>query len=113
MSTSDFLKRASRTIKKQAEIPEEDIESDFVKYAKSKGCKAYKLIILGRRSFPDRTILCPEARVFFIEFKKKDKPLTPAQDKVRKILISFGFKYYVCDEKGQAETLLDEFLDDF
>ena len=113
MSTQDFLSRASKTLTKTSEIKESDIENDFVKYAKKSGCKAIKLIFLNKKGFPDRTIVCPDARVFFIEFKRKSKSQSAVQKIAQHMLESFGFKYYVCDVKGQAENILDEFLDDF
>ena len=108
--TNDFLNAAKRTIKKKSEIKETDIEEKFCDYAKTKKCNALKLSLLRRRGFPDRTILCPGARIFFIEFKKKGEKLTPTQLPIQKMLIKFGFKYYKCDEIGQAESRLDEFL---
>jgi hypothetical protein len=111
MSVTDFLSRADKRVAKKAEIDEKkDIENPFVKYAKNRKCKALKLIFLSKKGFPDRTILCPNARIFFIEFKRKGKPPTPPQVACRKLLESFGFEYYICDEVGQAETILDEFL---
>lgn len=50
------------------------------------------------------------ARVFFIEFKRPGKPTTGPQNIVRKMLESFGFEYYVCDQPGQAEKILENFL---
>jgi len=113
MSTSEFLSRASKRIAKKKEIKEIDIELAFVKYAKSNKCSALKLIFLNKRGFPDRTILCPGARLFFIEFKRNGKKQSPLQKKTQITLESFGFEYYVCDMQGQAEQHLDEFLDDF
>lgn len=109
--TEQFLKSANKRKKKSKEVAEVDIETPFVKFAKRSGCIAYKLIILGLRSFPDRTIFCPGGRVFFIEFKKKGKPLTEAQNKIKIRLNKLGFKYYVCDEIGQAEQILKKFLE--
>ena len=115
MSTNEFLSRASKTIAKQSEIKEVDIEDHYVKYAKNKGCKALKLIFLNKKGFPDRATLCSEGRIFFIEFKRKrnDKSTksSPNQIKIRRLLESFGFKYYVCDIIGQAEKHLDDFLE--
>ena len=108
MSTSDFLSRATKRIIKKAEI---DIEKPFVKYAKKNGCHALKLIFLNKKGFPDRTILCPQGRIFFIEFKKKGKKQSPVQKLVMELLKSLGFEYYVCDEKGQAEDILDGFME--
>lgn len=111
MSAEEFLSRASKTKAKESEIREaEDIENPFVKFAQRKGCKALKLILLRKKGFPDRTVLCPGARVFFIEFKKPRGKLAPAQVIVRKLLESFGFKYYLCDYPGQAEKILEDFL---
>jgi hypothetical protein len=111
MSINDFLSRATKRKKKQSEIKEVHIEEEFCEYAKSLGCKALKLILLNKRGFPDRTVLCPKGRILFIEFKKKGKKLNPTQVPVKKLIVSFGFEYHVCDEKGQAESILDEFLE--
>ena len=110
MSTDDFISRASKTIVKRSEIKEIDIETHYVKYCRNKGCKALKLILLNKKGFPDRTTLCPEGRIFFIEFKRKGKKPSPAQKLIRTMLQSFGFKYYICDTIGQAEKHLDRFL---
>lgn len=110
MSITDFLSRADKTVAKKAEIAEIDIESTYVTYAKNRKCKAIKLIFLNKKGFPDRTTLCPKGRIFFIEFKKKGKKPTPNQIKIRTMLESFGFEYYICDEIGQAESILDSFL---
>lgn len=111
MSTQEFLSRALKTIAKKSEIKESDIEDDFVKFAKRNGCRAFKLIFLNRKGFPDRTVVCPGGRVFFIEFKRKGKKQSRIQKKVELVLISLGFEYHVCDQKGQAEKILIEFLD--
>ena len=111
MSTSDFISRATKTQAKKTQIREkEDIEAPFCKYAKAKGCNPLKLIILRKKGFPDRTILCPGGRVFFIEFKRPGKPSSPPQILVRKMLERLSFEYYVCDQPGQAEIILDNFL---
>jgi hypothetical protein len=101
---------AEKTKSKKSEIKEIDIEDDFCKYAKYLGCKAIKLVFLNKRGFPDRTVLCMDGRIFFIEFKKKDKKPTRMQKLAMKMLIHFGFEYYVCDELHQADRILDKFL---
>jgi hypothetical protein len=111
MSAEEFLSRASKTKAKQSQLREaEGIEQPFCRYAETKGCKALKLIYLRKKGFPDRTVICPGARVFFIEFKKPRGTLAPAQVMVRKLLESFGFEYYLCDQPGQAEKILEDFL---
>ncbi len=110
MSASEFLNRAKKRAVKKSEITEADIEGEFCKQAKKSGCSALKLIFLNKKGFPDRTVLCPGGKVFFIEFKKKGKKQSPIQKVVQKSLESFGFQYYVCDEIGQAEKHLNRFL---
>ena len=107
---NNFLKNASKTVSKRNIILEASIEDAFVKYAKSKGCKALKLILLNKRGFPDRTVLTPNGGILFIEFKKKGEKLRSTQIPVKKILTDLGFEYYVCDEKGQAEKQLDRYI---
>jgi len=110
MSVNDFVKRATKTENKKIEIPEANIENAFVKDAKKKGCKAIKLVFLAGRGWPDRTILCPGGRIFFIEFKRKGKTLSPKQILVKRMIEGLGFKYHMCDEIGQAEQILETFL---
>lgn len=111
MSTDEFLIRANKTKAKQGQISEaEGIEMPFCKFAERRGCKALKLIFLRKKGFPDRTVVCPGARVFFIEFKRPGKRSTGPQHIVRKLLESFGFEYYLCDQPGQAEKILEVFL---
>lgn len=110
MSTIEFLKRAAKTKAKKEETKEVDIEGEYVKFAKTLGCLAIKLILLNRRGFPDRTTLCPGGRILFIEFKRPGEPLRPTQAIVRKTLESFGFEYHLCDGFGQAEQALTNFL---
>lgn len=110
MSIEQFLKNATKTKSKKSQITETDIEQDFVKFAKSNNCIAYKLILLNRKGFPDRTVLCPGGRILFIEFKRKNKTQSAIQVKIMNTLKGLGFEYYVCDQKGQAENILEDFL---
>lgn len=110
--SEEFLKNAKRTISKNNEISETNVEDDFCKYAKIKNCLAIKLVLLNLKGFPDRTVLCPGGRVFFIEFKKpkKKKTLSSLQDKWKKTLEDFGFIYYTCNNLQDAKNKLDAFL---
>jgi hypothetical protein len=107
---NQFIRRAAKTIAKREEIPEVDIEDHYVAHAKSRKCKALKLVYLRKKGFPDRTTLCRGGRILFIEFKRKGKKPTKLQALARKLLRSFGFEYHVCDKIGQAEQALDEFI---
>jgi hypothetical protein len=110
-NVNKFLESALKRTSKSKEIKEIDIESSFCKFAKSKKCVPLKLIILNKRGFPDRTVLCPKGRIFFIEFKRKNKSQSAIQKTLQRTLTGLGFEYYVCDEIGQAESILEEFLE--
>lgn len=108
MSVHDFLNKAEKTTRKASEVTEKKIENTFVKYAKKLNCWAVKLVLLAGRGWPDRTCLF-KGHVFFIEFKRKGKKPTDKQDEIRKKLQNIGFKYYVCDQIGQAEKILNQY----
>ena len=110
MSINEFLASAKKTIDKKSQVTEADIEDTFCKFAKRNKCNALKLVFLRKKGFPDRTVLCPNGRVLFIEFKRNGKPLSPAQVLVKVMLTGFGFEYHVCDRIGQAENILGDFL---
>jgi len=110
MSIDQFIKNADKTVAKNKEIPEANIEKEFVDYAKKYHCVAEKLVMLVGRGWPDRTVLCPGGILFFVEFKKKGEKLSPKQVLIKRLLTRLGFKYYVCDQIGQAEAILDLIL---
>ena len=105
-----FLEDADKHLKKKSKISESEIENKFIAHATKRGCKAMKLVMLAGRGFPDRTVLCPNGRVFFVEFKRKNKKLSKTQIVLYRKLLELGFSFYVCDEIGQAEKYLDEVL---
>lgn len=110
MTVSKFLSNSKKTTSKSEEIAEAKIEETFCRYARRKVCQPLKLIFHSKAGFPDRTILAPNGRVCFIEFKRKGKKLSKAQMIVRRALEFQGFPYFVADEIGQAEAFLDDFL---
>lgn len=109
--SKEFLKLAKQHFKNESITKEVDTETEFCEYAKSKGCEALKLILLNKRGFPDRTVLCPGGKIFFIEFKRATKGrLRTNQSKVRKMLDRLGFDYYICDNLKEAIQTLDKYV---
>lgn len=107
MSINQFLKNADKTTKKKATKKEIDIEEAFKLYAESQGCKVFKLVLLNLRGWPDRTILCPGGKIFFIEFKRDiKKELTANQQRYKNILEKLGFRYYRADSYDVARLHL-------
>lgn len=110
MGVDRFIAKASKQRQKDLTQCELDVEKPFVAYARTRGCKALKLRLIGIRGFPDRTVICPEGRVLFIEFKRKGKTQTGPQIRWMNILQSLGFQYFVCDSTEKAKAVLDDFL---
>lgn len=112
MSIDVFLAGAVKRAQKRQEPRECTIEKHFCTYAKARGCLALKLVWLNRRGFPDRTVLCPGAKAFFIEFKtcRTKQALSGPQKQIKKRLESFELPYFICYQIGQAEAILDQFL---
>lgn len=86
------------------------IEDAFVAFAESKGCQAKKLRIDGENGFPDRSVLCPNGFVFFIEFKTPKGATRAGQVRWHKKLSDLGFIVLVVRQAGEAERFLEELL---
>ncbi len=111
MSINEFLSNATKTQKRKSKKLEVNTEDKFCDYAKTQGCLALKLVLLGLRGFPDRTIVCPGGRIFFIEFKRtKNEELSKNQEKWQDKLVGFGFEFYTFHDFKDAKQALDEFL---
>lgn len=110
MTVLDFLKAADKKAKREKTEKEISAEDAFVAYSLARKCKPLKLVILGKRGFPDRTVLCPGGRVMFIEFKRKGKKLAGNQSLIKLTLERLGFTYCMCDTLDEAKEALDKFL---
>lgn len=58
---------------------ESQIERDITMYAHSQGCLCYKIVSPGRAGIPDRLVLLPNGKSFFMEIKKPSGRLSPLQ----------------------------------
>ncbi len=61
--------------------------------------------LTGFVGIPDRLVLLPGGRVFFVEFKQKGKKPHPVQKFVHNQLIRLGFIVYVIDSKAVIEEV--------
>ena len=79
---------------------ENALENKIVRYVKSVGGRALKLILAAESGFPDRTILLPNGIVLFLEIKKKrGAKVYPMQE--------------AWQERIQHRQITSEFVDDF
>lgn len=74
---------------------ERDIEQKLRKKIESLGGWCLKWVCPGWSGVPDRIILLPRARIYFVETKTKGGELSALQKKWRKWLTGLGFSYSV------------------
>ena len=89
-------------------LNEQQIENRLRKRVKELGGKAVKFISPGLRGVPDRIVLLPGARIYFVELKRLGETLRPQQIKRRDELISLGFKHYEIDSYEAVEVFINE-----
>ncbi len=89
---------------------EREIEKKVVKYAIDKNFLAYKFTSPSNRSVPDRLFISPTGKIFFIEFKRKNKLPTKLQAitinkfKLRNVDVS------VIDDYETGKLLINEYI---
>ena len=93
-------------------ILESRLEDKVLKISNSLRCLCIKLVAVGLYGFPDRTIICPGSRIFFVELKQEGKKEKKRQAWWHRTLRRYGFKVYVVDRVAQFEKILKEFLDE-
>lgn len=78
-----------------AKIRESKIEKEAGEIVKQQ--KGYFIKLTAFKGIPDRLIILPEGRVFFVEFKRPGGKIAPLQTHFIKILNSMGFKAAILD----------------
>ena len=87
---------------------ESAVESALARACRRAGFLCFKLAAVGRRGFPDRTILCPGGRIAFVETKAPKKGPRADQRLVHRALRRFGFQVFVVDDPDAAEGVVEE-----
>ena len=68
------------------------------------------LKIQGSRGWPDRILLCPGAKIVFIEFKRPGEQLRPLQEFTLDKLRSMGFRAEMVNSVEQFKLILADTL---
>ena len=84
------------------------IEQKLRNGVKEKGGLALKFVSPGMAGVPDRILLVPSGKIYFVEMKAPGKHMSPKQVKVAKFLEKLGHKVWVIDRMEQIEEFLDE-----
>lgn len=99
----------SQKPKKNAKMEKESeklIEAKLREAVKKRGGIAIKLLSQFHRGLPDRIILLPRGRVFFVETKSTGRTPTLLQRKSHQTLRALGFDVYIIDSTKAVEDLM-------
>jgi len=89
---------------------EKVIEEKVNAYAKDKDVAVYKFTSPARAAVPDRLYILPWGDVAFIEFKRKGKVPTPAQEREHTRLRERGVKVFVIDNVEDGKAMVDKLM---
>lgn len=89
-------------------VVEADAEKLLLKGIKARGGRAFKLKFLGCAGAPDRLVLLPGGRFFFVELKKaKGGKLEASQENLFPILNALGFTVHILRGELEVQAFLD------
>lgn len=89
-------------------MKEKYIEGKFAKEIKAMGGMALKFVSPGMSGVPDRLVLLPEGRIYFVELKAPGEEMRPLQIKRKRQLEGLGFLVYCIDSMEKVRWFLDE-----
>lgn len=87
---------------------EKQIELNLKSAVKARGGLALKFVSPGVVGVPDRMVLTPGGRVYFVELKAPGKNLSPRQVKMAAVLGRLGHKVWVIDSVEKVKGFVDE-----
>lgn len=91
---------------------EKEVEQYLCKQVKNKlKGLALKFVSPGFNGVPDRIILVPMGRIYFVETKAPGKKLRKLQEWVRDVFSRLGFPVARIDTKAKVDTFIEEVLE--
>ena len=88
---------------------EKVIEEKVNAYAKERGIACYKFTSPARAAVPDRLYINTKGFMWFVEFKRKGKVPTPAQEREHTRLRERGVVVCVIDSVEDGKAMIDGF----
>lgn len=88
---------------------ESDLEARLVKGVAALGGRAYKFVSPGNTGVPDRLVVLPGGRVFFVELKTDAGSLSPRQKLQIERLVRQGADVTVARGSAGVDRCLDRF----
>lgn len=90
---------------------EKDIEIYLRDSVRKAGGKAYKFESPGNDGVPDRLVVFPKNRIYFVELKAPGKKPRPLQIKQMNVLSNFGCDVRVIDSKEKVDEFVGKIRD--
>lgn len=87
------------------------IEKTLVGLTEDLGGWALKLLCNYVTGLPDRMVLLPDGRIFFVEVKTTGKKPSASQKAVHEKLRRLGFTVHVIDSLEQLNTIFNKLLE--
>lgn len=86
---------------------ERQIEKFLTDKVKKLGGLSVKLNSASFSGLPDRMILMPKGKMYFVELKAPGKKPRPLQVAIHKVFAELGFKVYVIDTKERVGEFIN------
>lgn len=87
---------------------EKSIESYLKKRVKEKGGIAIKFVPLAFTGLPDRIVLLPQGRIWFVELKAENGRTSKRQAFVQNMLTQLGFSCLQLNSKWKIDLFINE-----
>ena len=91
-------------------ITEKEIEAKLVSFVKKAGGLAVKFWAISFVGFPDRIVLMPGGKVWFVEVKKPGKKPSKIQAYVHEQLRTLGFSVLVVDSPDEVTNFINSIV---
>ena len=85
---------------------ERDVERYLRERVKQLGGRAYKFVSPGNNGVPDRIVMLPGRKLFFVELKAPGKETTALQDAQIDRISKLGQDVFVVDSKEKVDNIL-------
>lgn len=89
-------------------LSESQLEKKFCEKIKKLGGMPLKFTSPGRAGVPDRIVLMPEGKIYFVEMKSSAGNISILQDYVFKKFSELGFKVHIINSVESLENFLSE-----
>ena len=93
-------------------LSESQLEENLCRRIKKLGGMALKFMSPGRAGVPDRIILMPGGKIYFVEMKSSNGPVNPIQEYVFEKFEELGFKVHILNSEQTIENFIQKIYHD-